>query len=93
MDPIINLPYRFGVPTTGPPFPLATFPHVAEGCDLCFPVATRSLLRRPVRCVSVHLDIRIILGISSPCRFGVPTTGPPVPLSTLLHFTEGCDLC
>ena len=31
--------------------------------------------------------------ISPPCRFGVPTTGPPFPLSTLLHVTEGCDLC
>ena len=28
-----------------------------------------------------------------PYRFGVLTTGPPLPSSTLLIVTEGCDLC
>ena len=36
--PVISLSYRFGVPTTGPPFPLSTLIHVTEGCDLCHEV-------------------------------------------------------
>ena len=66
----INSPCRIGVPTIGPPVPLSILLHYTEGCDLCFPVATRSLPRRPVRRVCVHHDIRISFNPShkSCCR-------------------------